>query len=162
LVAVALLPAASLLGSLTVEGCGPSRDTVEKSVDVHVTPPQEDYVYVANGAHASVALAEARDVPEPDAKRYVDAWTNSLETCVAQLETQGQLHDGTARIVIVLDASGQIAGTNVKFSEGTGALATALECLLVPIKATPFPPSRTDAGSRGIAIEARWHGSGSR
>jgi hypothetical protein len=141
----------------SVVGCGPPRDAVEKTTDVHVTPQHEDYVHVARRARGSVALAEARALPQADAVRWVERWADLLDACAADLEGAGKLDDGAARVVVVLDPAGQIAGTNVKTSEGPAAAATTLQCLLVPIRSTPFPSGSADGGSRGVAIEATWH-----
>jgi hypothetical protein len=145
------------IATATACGCGPRRDTVEKTTDVHVTPQPEGYVHIARRAHGTVALAEARALPEADAIRWVERWADLLDDCAARLERENKLEQGAARVVVVLDPAGQIAGTNVKTSEGAAAVVTTLQCLMVPIKSTPFPPGTSDAGSRGIAIEASWN-----
>ena len=68
---------------LVAAACSPSpRDVVPESRDVRIQPGMDAgggqnpdaYVYVARRAHAVVALAEARNMTEGDAKQIVDDW----------------------------------------------------------------------------------------
>lgn len=136
--------------------CSPPRDTVEKTTDVRVRAPVEDYLHVAKRGRSAVALADARGLGEADAKRFVESWADALEDCAARLQREGKLVSGAARVAIFLDDEGHVVGTKVKTSEEPGVAAITLQCLLVPVKATPFPLGKSDAGSRGLAIEAQW------
>jgi hypothetical protein len=141
---------------LAAVACSPPRDTVEKTTDVHARAPVEDYLHVAKRARSAVALADARGLGEADAKRFVEGWADALEDCSARLQREGKLVAGAARVAIFLDDDGHVVGTKVKTSEEPGVVAITLQCLLLPVKATPFPPGRSDAGARGLAIEAQW------
>lgn len=143
-------------------GCSPSpRDVVPESRDVRVTPdggvttPSETYVYVARRPHGIVGLAEARHMKDDEARSLVDRIADELERCATNLDAQGLLVDGAARVVAIASASGAPA-LNVRFAPGDAVAQNALLCLVAPIRATPFPPATQPNAPPGLAIEATW------
>ena len=121
------------------------------------------YVYVARRAHGVVALAEARNMTNDEARIIVDRIADELETCAGRLEQDGSLVDGATRIVAVAQPTGPPA-MNVRLAPGGPVAQNALLCLVAPVRAITFPPSKT--GAPGLAIEATWgpkgHASSSR
>jgi hypothetical protein len=149
-------------GALAVlAGCaGPSRDVVPESKEVQTAAPPptlspEGYVYVAKRRHGLIALAEARGIDEEGARGLVDHLADELEACAARLEREGKLaDDGAGRVVAAVDAGGTIRGVNVKAAPGAAVAANFLVCVVAPLRLASFGP--TDAGTRGLAIEAAW------
>jgi len=137
--------------------CSPSPpDVVPTSRDVRVVPdggPEETYVYVARRPHGIVALAEAREMTDAEARALVDHIADDLERCATSLEARRELASGAARIVAVAEPGGTPA-LNVKLAPGEAVAQNALLCLIAPIRAASFPTS----GKRpGLAIEATWN-----
>jgi hypothetical protein len=149
--------------------CGSGRDVVPVSKDIRGTgnpvgvdapKPVDGYEYVARRKLGTVALAEARGLPQDVAGRAVDALADRLQACAADLEKSGKLVRGATRVVAAIDASGSVNGLNVKVSQGKAAAANAILCVISPLRALNFPAVDGDAGgARGIAIEAAWEGS---
>lgn len=149
----------ALVALVLATACSPSpRDVVPESRDVRAASdskdPSETYVYVARRPHGVVALAEARHLPDDDARRIVDHIADDLERCAIGLEAQHLLVQGAARVVAVAGADGTPA-LNVRLAPGDAVAQNALLCILAPVRATPLPPP-TKEGAPGIAIEATW------
>lgn len=143
--------------------CSPStRDYVPESKDIRITDPsardsgaapQETYVHVAQRDHAIIGLAEARNMKAEDANAIVDHLADDLERCAMTLASQKMLVEGAARVVAVAGPNGT-PGLNVKLAPGDAVAQNALMCLIAPVRAVTFPPSKS--GPPGFAIEATW------
>ncbi len=146
-------PAAVLLVLAACSSSSP-RDVVPESRDVRVVPdggPAEDtYVYVARRPHGVVALAEARQMKDDEARAIVDRVADELERCALGLEAQHLLAPGAARVVAVAGQNG-VPALNLKLAPGDTVAQNALLCLAAPVRALTFPR----AGS-GLALEATW------
>jgi len=146
-----------LLSIAGLVACSPSpRDVVPDSRDVRVVPdagPEETYVYVARRHHGVVALAEARHIPDEDARRIVDHLADELDRCAADLSARGLLVEGAARIVAVAGPTGTPA-LNVRLAPGDAVAQNALLCLVAPVRALTLPPA--GATTPGLAVEATW------
>jgi len=114
----------------------------------------QGYDYVARRPLAVVALAEARGLDPVVARAAIDRLADALDTCATEEGRKGTLVNGAARVVAQIDGDGRVAGTSVRIDPGTGVAQNAVVCLVAPAKMLAFPPS--DAGARGIAIEALW------
>jgi hypothetical protein len=139
-------------------GCSPSpRDVVPESHDVRVVPDAgggDAYVHVARRAHGAVALAEARHMKDEEAKQIVEHLADELERCATDLQAQGILVDGAARVVAIAGPGGTPA-LNVRLAPGDAVAQNALLCIVAPVRAIAFPPT-TPTGTPGMAIEATW------
>ena len=135
-----------------------ARDVVPESHDVRVSgnaaSSTDGYAYVARRPLGVVALAEARGLPDADARRAIDHLADALDACATDLGRHDKLVDGAVRVVAQIAPDGSVSGLNVKV--GQAATANAILCVIAPLKLTAFPPSEADAGARGLAIEATW------
>ena len=135
-----------------------------ESHDVVVTNPgptgqpgpagDQGYEYIARRPLAVVALAEARGIDPIVARAAVDRLADALDTCATEEGRKGTLVNGAARVITQIDGDGRVAGASLKVDPGTGVAQNAVVCLVAPAKMLAFPPS--DAGARGMAIEALW------
>jgi hypothetical protein len=150
---------------LLLSACaGGTRDVAAESHDVRVAQPapgapgggEGGYVYVAKRPLGAVALAEARGIPDAMAARVIDHLADVLDACATNLGREGKLVDGAVRVVAQIAPDGSIAGLNVKTAPGAAVAANAILCVIAPLKLTSFPPAESDAGARGLAIEATW------
>jgi hypothetical protein len=149
-----------------ISGCagsgGEGHDVVPESRDVQVRgaaaatggDPSQGYDYIARRPLAVVALAEARGLDPAVARAAVDRLADALDACVTEEGRKGTLARGAARVVAPIDSSGAVAGTSLRVDPGAGVAANAVVCLVAPLRMLAFPA--TDAGARGIAIEALW------
>ncbi len=153
---------AFLLGTPLVflGACSPSpRDVVPASRDVRIAEGAADagpeaYVHVARRPHGVVALAEARHIPDEEARAIVERLADELERCATGLEAQHLLVEGAVRIAAVAGPDGTPA-LNVRLAPGDAVAQNALLCIIAPVRATTLPlPSRR--GTPGMAIEATW------
>jgi hypothetical protein len=149
--------------ALTLLAC-PSggRDVVTDSRDVRgvqpdaSAPPRTDgYAYVARRVHGAVGMVGAHYMKDEDARRIVDRIADELETCARRLEESGTLVEGALQLVAVTGARGTAEVTDIRFAPGGPVAANALECIVAPLRASPFPAG-TDAGVPAVAIEATW------
>lgn len=145
----------------TLAACSPSgpRDVAGENKDVRVDPreagaPADAYAYVAQRPHGVVALAEARNMKDEDAREIIDRLASELEACATRLEAEHALVDGAARVVAVAQPEGPPA-LKVSLEPGGAIAQNALMCLVAPIRAIVFPKG-TGAGAPGMAIEAKW------
>ncbi len=144
-------------------GCSPNvRDVVPESrdvrgaeVDASVPPPSDGYAYVARRAHGAVGLVGSHFMSPDDARRLVDRIADDLEACAARLEQRGDLAEGALQLVAISGARGTAEVTDIRFAPGGPVAANALECIVAPLRASPFP-GPTAAGSPALAIEATW------
>jgi hypothetical protein len=135
------------------------RDTVPSSTDVLAdagTPSKsaEGYEYVARRPLAVVALAEGRGIEPSIARAAIDHLADAVDACAADEEKKGSPVQGAARVIAQIDGDGRVAGTTVRVDPGAGVAQSAVLCLVAPTRLITFPP--TDAGLRGMAIEALW------
>jgi hypothetical protein len=141
---------------------GQSRDIVPETHETHgaeatttTAPSPEGYVYVAKRRHGLVALAEARGIADADARQLIDHLADELEVCATRLERESKLSDvGAGRVVANVDPDGAIRGVNIKAAPGAGVASNLLVCVVAPLRLASF--SASDAGARGLAIEAAW------
>lgn len=153
----------SLLALLLVAACGNGRDVVPESRDVHTAVdapsakkplPGDAYEYVARRALGTVALAEGRGLSAELSSAAIERLADTLQSCAADLQKRGKLVSGAVRVVAQIGPDGLVTGVNVKVAPG--ATANALICVVAPVKLLTFPPTETDAGARGMAIEVAW------
>jgi hypothetical protein len=139
---------------------GGGRDTVPESHDVRVidggttAEGAQGYEYVARRPLALVALAEARGIPPDVARQAIDRLADALDTCATDPGRRGAHIEGAARVVAPIEDSGAVGIPSVRIDPGVGVAESAVICLVAPVRLLTFPPS--DAGARGIAIEALW------
>jgi hypothetical protein len=149
---------AALVGLAAGCAAASTRDVVPESHDVREIDKggsaAEGYAYVAKRPLGVVALAEARGLDDADARRAIDHLADALDACATELGRQGKLVDGAVRVVAQITPDGGVSGLNVKV--GQAATASAILCVIAPLKLTSFPATGADAGARGIAIEATW------
>jgi hypothetical protein len=144
-------------------GCSPSRDVIPESRDVRgassadaTAPAQKDgYVFVARRPHGAVGLVGARAMSDDDAHRLVDRIADDLEACARRLEARSGLVEGALQLVAITGPHGNAEITDVRFAPGGPVAANALECIVAPLRASPFPAG-TDAGVPALALEATW------
>lgn len=151
--------------SVAALACSPSpRDLVPVTRDVHVVPDggaaggTEAYEHVARRAHGVLALAEARNMKQDEARALVERWADEMERCMTGLDAQGILVEGAARVIAVGDANGTPA-LNVKLAPGDAVAQNALLCIVAPVRASTLPVSSSrasPAATPGLAIEATW------
>jgi len=114
----------------------------------------DGYEYVARRPVAVVALAEARGIDPAMAKAAVDHLADRLDSCVTDQGRAGTPVDGAARVIARIDASGNVAATQMRIDPGASGAASAVLCLVAPMKLLSFPPASGD--NRGLAVEAIW------
>lgn len=155
---------AATLGATLPAGlaCGPSRDVVPETRDVRVVEGEQaaragggGYARVARRPHGVVALADARQLTDDDAQRLVDRVADDLERCSAQLEREGALVDGAARIAAQIGPRGTPEGFDVRVAPGGAVAANALLCVIAPIRALTLsaPPGGT---TPTFTLDATW------
>jgi hypothetical protein len=114
----------------------------------------QGYEYIARRPLAVVALAEARGIDSVTARAAIERLADRLDACVTDESRKGGPVEGAARVVAQIDASGTVAGTNVRIDPGASGASSAVVCLVAPMKLLTFPAGAADG--RGIAIEAIW------
>jgi hypothetical protein len=117
-------------------------------------PGAQGYEYVARRPLAVVALAESRGLDPRAARLAIDRLADALDTCATEEGRKGTLVSGAARVVAQIADDGSVAQTSLRVDPGAGVLQNAVLCLVAPAKMLSF--GQTDAGARGIAIEALW------
>lgn len=142
-----------------VPACGStSRDSIAPSTHVQVSepaPPRDGYEHVVQRDRVTLGLAEARGFDSAWAKEFTERLADRTDACVRSRADRGASEEGAARAIVVVETDGQVVGSNVTSSPGTQA--TAVECLLAPLRASSFPPGPAPQGARrGMAIEASW------
>lgn len=115
----------------------------------------DGYAYVARRPHAAVGLLGAHFVKDEDARRVVDRVADELESCARRLEASGGLASGAASLVAIAGPRGNAEISDIRYAPGGAVAANALECIVAPLRASPFPAG-TDAGLPAVAIEATW------
>jgi len=153
---LALAPAACAAAGRDV--AGESRDQRGPVPDARAsvpTPRGDGYAYVARRLHSAVGLVGTHYVKDDDAQRMVDRMSDELESCARRLEGSGALVEGAASLVAVAGARGTTEISDIRFAPGGAVAANALECIVAPLRARPFPPT-TDGGIAAVAIEATW------
>ena len=120
-----------------------------------VSSTGDGYAYVARRPHAAVGLLGAHFVKDEDARRVVDRVADELEACARRLEASGGLASGAASLVAIAGPRGSAEISDIRYAPGGAVAANALECIVAPLRASPFP-SGTDAGLPAVALEATW------
>lgn len=153
---------ASLACALTACPSG-GRDVLTDSRDVRgsasatdaAAPRRADgYAYVARRPHGAVGLVGAHHMPDDEARRIVDRVADELESCSRVLDETGGLVEGALQLVAVTNTHGNADITDIRFAPGGAVAANALECVVAPLRASPFPAP--DGGVPALAIEATW------
>jgi len=129
-------------------------DAITESKDTKVRGTSDGYVYIAKRAGATVGLAEARGLTTLEATRVTDRLADGLGDCLKSQALRGKLAAGAVRIVAEIDDGGVPGPPRVTMSPGSEA--SALLCMVAPFRMTQFSPTSSDAGVRGIALEATW------
>jgi hypothetical protein len=142
------------------------RDVVPETRDVIAdggsrVATDEGYEYIARRPLAVVALAEARGIDLVTARAATDHLADRLDTCVTEESRKGTPVEGAARVIAQIDPQGNVAATGVRVDPGTGGAASAVVCLVAPMKLLTFAPIDPTApaganANRGIAVEAIW------
>jgi hypothetical protein len=132
-----------------------SHDVRGVTPDASGTPRTDGYAYVARRPHGAVGLVGAHYMKDDEAHRIVDRVADELETCARRLDESGALVEGALQLVAVTGARGTAEITDIRFAPGGPVAANALECIVAPLRASPFPAG-TDAGIPAVAIEATW------
>ena len=150
----------ALFAALEV-GCagGGQRDLVGDSHDVAGGPARgaDAYVYIARRPLAILALAEARGLSDDDLHRVIDHLADALDACTRDQARRGARASGTARVVAAVDDGGVIGPPLVTVSPGSAAQASALLCLVAPLRISIFSARAPGfVGNRGLALEATW------
>ena len=153
--------------ALALAGCPGGRDVVPESRDVRGSavdasspglpgPPRTDgYAYVARRPHGAVGLVGAHHMREEEARRIVDRVADELETCARHLDAEGGLVEGALQLVAVTGPRGNAEVSDIRLAPGGPVAANALECVVAPLRASPFPAG-TGGGVPAVAIEATW------
>jgi len=129
-------------------------DAIPESKDQKMRGISDGYVYIAKRGYGTVGLAEARGLTNQEATRVVDRLADGLSDCLRSQATRGNIASGAVRIVADIDDGGVPGAPRVTMSPG--AEASALLCMVAPFRMTQFSTRASDAGARGIAIEATW------
>ncbi len=143
-------------------GCPPGRDVVPETRDVRgaaldaSAPPRTDgYAYVVRRPHGAVGLVGAHYMKDDEAHRIVERVADELESCARRLDERGGLVEGAVQLVAITGPHGTAEVTDIRFAPGGPVAANALECIVAPLRASPFPAG-TDAGLPAVAIEVTW------
>lgn len=162
---------ASAVAAVFVSGvfaCGPSgpRDVVPEPPTARadaggapsndVLASSDGYAYVARIPHGALGLVGTKQLRLEEATPLVDRLAGELEGCAARKEAQGSLSQGAASLVVVANANGSAAVSDLKLAPGGPVAADALECLVAPARAMAFPVT-TSTALRALAIEATWN-----
>ncbi len=151
--------------AVTVAACaagrGSERDSVTDFRDMRGAPDggtaaaTEGYAYVARRRHGVVALVGAHFVADEEAHRIVDRIADELDACAERLGGRGALASGALQLVAVGGARGTAEISDLRVAPGGAVAANALECIVAPLRASPFPAV---VGGRvpAIAIDATW------
>jgi hypothetical protein len=149
---------------LAMVSCGAAgdraRDVVPESRDTFVDagaaqpPGDTGYEYIARRPLAVVALAEARGIAPEVARALVNRLADALDACVTEQGRSGAPTQGAARVIAQVAPSGAVQAASVRVDPTPGTAQTALLCLVSPANAISL--SASDAGARGLAIEALW------
>jgi hypothetical protein len=132
-----------------------SRDVRGNAPDASAPSRTDGYAYVARRPHGAVGLVGAHHMHEEDAHRVVDRVADELETCARRLDETGRLVEGALQLVAVAGTRGTATISDIRLAPGGPVAANALECIVAPLRASPFPAG-TDAGIPAVAIEATW------
>jgi hypothetical protein len=155
--AILLLPLLSCAGAAG-EGAGDAIATRDVRVTGAGAAGQgaraQGYDYVARRALSAVGLAEARGLEARIARAAVDRLADALDTCITDQGRQGHPVDGAARVVAQIEPDGSVGPASLRIDPGNGGASIAALCLVAPLEQLSFGAS--DAGARGIAIEALW------
>jgi hypothetical protein len=146
-----------VLAAAACAGHDAERDAVGPSQDVVVSAParsSEGYEYVARRPFAVVALAEARGIDRDAARAAVEHLADALDVCTTEAARTSSLPSGAARVIAQINAAGTVETTQLRVDPAARGASSAFLCLVRPVRQLAFAPS--DAGARGLAIEALW------
>ncbi len=132
-----------------------TRDVRSKGAAASVAVDRRDYVYIARRPHGVVGLVGAHFMTAEAAARSVDRIADELETCARRVEQRRELAPGAIQLVAITGSRGMGEITDMKIAPGGPVAANALECIVAPLRASPFPAA-TSAGIPALAIEATW------
>lgn len=147
---------------LGVLGCaGGPRDTLDPSHDVRVSDaggPQasDGYAYVARRPLVALALAEARNIGEEEARKVLDHAADGASACFDRFSREGHLTQGAARIIVPVDDAGIVGQPLVKFSAEQGAAVQGMLCVVASLRMAGFTPTAPGGPQRAIAVEVAW------
>jgi len=111
-----------------------------------------DYERLVTRTHGTFGLAESRGIDAERLGQVLEAVANDFERCATAAQRDGWLERAALRLVVELDAHGQVAGIDTKLDDPTRGGKVALMCLVAPIKAQNFGEAR-GSGRRGLALE---------
>ena len=133
----------------TVEDAAPAASPEAGPADASAHP---DYERLVTRAHGTFGLAESRGIEAERLGQVLESVANDFERCATAAQRDGWLERAALRLVVELDAHGQVAGIDTKLDDPTRGGKVALMCLVAPIKAQNFGEAR-GSGRRGLALE---------
>lgn len=111
-----------------------------------------DYERLITRPHATFGLAEARGIEPQRLGEVLDAIANGFETCANAAQREGWLERGALRLVVEIDAHGQVTGVDTRLDDPSHGGKVALVCLVAPVKALNFG-TQNGTSRRGMALE---------
>jgi hypothetical protein len=153
--------ARALLAALVVVGCaGGPKDTLDPSHEVHVgdagAGQAEGYAYVVRRPLVALALAEARNIGDEEARRALDRAADGAASCFRRFSREGKLSSGAARIILPVDDGGVVGQPLVTFSAAQGAAVQGMLCVVATLRMDGFSPTAPGGPQRALAVEAAW------
>ncbi len=118
-------------------------------------PPADDagaYERMLTRPHATFGLAESRGLEADRLGQVLDAVANGFEACAADAQRDGWLDRAALRLVVEVDAHGQVAGVSTRLDDPARGGKVALLCLVARVKAQNFGAA-SGGGRRGLALE---------
>ncbi len=116
----------------------------------------DGYAYIARRAFVALALAEARNIPDDEAKRILDRAADSAQGCFQKYAREGTLTQGAVRVIVPVDDGGIVGQPLIKFSASQGAAVQGMLCVVASLRMAGFSPTAPGGPQRALAIEAAW------
>lgn len=110
------------------------------------------YERLVTRAHATFGLAESRGMEPDRLGQVLESIANGFEGCATLAQREGWLDRAALRIVVEVDAHGQVAGVSTRLDDPARGGKVALLCLVAPVKAQNFGEA-AGSGRRGLALE---------
>lgn len=111
-----------------------------------------DYERLLTRTHATFGLAEARGIDANRLDEVLEAIANGFETCAQSAQREGWLERAALRLIVAVDAHGQVSGVDARLDDPQRGGKAALVCLVAPVKALNFG-AREGTVRRGLALE---------
>ncbi len=147
---------------LAVLGCaGGPKDTLDPSHEVRVSDAGaaqqgDGYAYVARRPLVALALAEARNINDEEARRVLDHAADGASACFDRFSREGHLTQGAARIIVPVDDGGIVGQPLVTFSAEQGAAVQGMLCVVASLRMAGFTATAPGGPQRAMAVEVAW------